>query len=612
LRSILGIKCKATLELNDDAFDHVDEAVAAAVEQRFSAVEGTEWRRLERRDLLRYEGRKFEGGWRLSLQFSDGIKHLDVLITRWFPSISARIALVEHPPRLTWPHVEDDGVLCLLGNGFELDQDDPPAVVENLLSRSCRLIEELLSGEIIERDFQEEFLTYWAYDLCRPRRHYSLLRAAGPSREIWSWNGPAFTLLAETEEDVRDWVRKYTGLTKVHATLPAALLWFEAPPLPTEYPQRARHIVDLARRAQGDGLGAVRSTLSDLNRAKTIVIGAPGRGGPGLVAATVDMPVAETSRGRGRLPSDGFRSGAVPTDILMDRVFGSQTISRSRVIRAEAEWIHGRGRDPRASRLLNSTVVLFGCGSVGSFVAASLLRAGVGKLHVVDCDTLEWSNVGRHHLGGQSVGLNKASEFAARSSAEYPHLDIVGHERTAESVVAEAPDWFSGADLIISTTGSGHADKLLNEWQNTNDRRIPVVYGWTEPFAGAGHALAVLENGPCLSSTVDNLGRSNFNMVTWTEGGVLEEPACGVHFAPYGPIELNHVTSLVCELALDCLLGREKESSHRIWAARKRHLQEFGGVWTEQALALMKGDPRGETVLDRRLPSCSCCSGGGL
>lgn len=596
-------------EFDSNVFDFVDDAIVAAVEQRFSVVKGTEWRRLEQRDLAHYQGRDFEGGWRLSVQFSDGLKHIDVLITRWFPALSARTALVEHPPRLTWPHVEDDGVLCLFGNGVELDQDDAPTVVENLLSRSCRLVEELLSGKIVERDFQEEFLTYWAYDLCRPRRHYSLLRAEGPSREIRSWAGPGFTLLAETEEDVREWVRSYIGPTKIAASRPAALLWFDKAPLPIEYPQRARHIVNLARRASGDGLGALRSTVSDSQRATTVVIGAPGRGGAGLVAATIDIPVSDARGTRGRRRSDGFRAGTVPTEVLMERVFGSQTISRSQVIRAEAEWVHGRGRDPRASRLLNSTVVLFGCGSVGSFVAASLLRAGVGKLHVVDSDKLEWPNVGRHHLGGQSVGLNKASEFAARSGAEYPHLTIVGHDRAAEAIIGESPDWFTGADLIISTTGSGRADKLLNEWHNSSGRKIPVVYGWTEPFAGAGHALAILENGPCLSSTVNNLGRSRFEMVSWAASTVLEEPACGVHFAPYGPIELNHVNNLVSEFALDCLLGEVSESSHRIWAARQRHLEEFGGAWTEQALALLGGDVRGERVLDRIPPSCACCSG---
>ena len=64
---------------------------------------------------------------------------------------------------MTWPHVESDGILCLLPNMAECDPDDPYGVAENLLNRSVRLVEELLEGTIVERDFREEFLTYWAY-----------------------------------------------------------------------------------------------------------------------------------------------------------------------------------------------------------------------------------------------------------------------------------------------------------------------------------------------------------------------------------------------------------------------------------------------------------------
>ena len=64
---------------------------------------------------------------------------------------------------MTWPHVESDGILCLLPNMAECDPDDPFAVAENLLHRSVQLVEELIEGSIVERDFREEFLTYWAY-----------------------------------------------------------------------------------------------------------------------------------------------------------------------------------------------------------------------------------------------------------------------------------------------------------------------------------------------------------------------------------------------------------------------------------------------------------------
>ena len=82
---------------------------------------------------------------------------------------------------MTWPHVESDGILCLLPNLAECDPDDPSDVASNPLNRSVRLIEELLDGPIIDKDFREEFLTYWAYKAHTDgARRFSLL-TPGPA-----------------------------------------------------------------------------------------------------------------------------------------------------------------------------------------------------------------------------------------------------------------------------------------------------------------------------------------------------------------------------------------------------------------------------------------------
>ena len=85
----------------------------------------------------------FTGGWRVGVRFTDGVvRRFDTVLTTGFPSVPVRTALVDHPPPMTWPHVEGDGVLCLLPNMAECDPDDPPAVAENLFGRSVRLVEE--------------------------------------------------------------------------------------------------------------------------------------------------------------------------------------------------------------------------------------------------------------------------------------------------------------------------------------------------------------------------------------------------------------------------------------------------------------------------------------
>ena len=51
--------------------------------------------------------------------------------------------------------------------------------------------------------------------------------------------------------------------------------------------------------------------------------------------------------------------------------------------------------DDAVSRLKKSTVMIVGCGAVGSFAIESLARSGVGHLILVDFDSVEESNINR-------------------------------------------------------------------------------------------------------------------------------------------------------------------------------------------------------------------------
>ena len=69
-----------------------------------------------------YPRRPYVAGWRVRVTFTDGQgRRIDVVATVGFPTAPVRTALVDHPAFMTWPHVESDGILCLLPNmaGFD-------------------------------------------------------------------------------------------------------------------------------------------------------------------------------------------------------------------------------------------------------------------------------------------------------------------------------------------------------------------------------------------------------------------------------------------------------------------------------------------------------------
>ena len=559
-----------------------------------------------------YPRRPFVAGWRVGVSFSDGVmRRIDVVATAGFPSVPVRTALVDHPPFMTWPHVESDGILCLLPNMAECDPDDPCAVAENLLGRSVRLVEELLEGSIIERDFREEFLTYWAYKSHEDgTRFFSLLTPAPPSRVVRVWRGKGLEVVGEDARTLARWVRHRFGAEVDATTEEAAFIWLPEPPLPVDYPETASDLRALADVAGENAAAALGQAAIGEPAHLITVLGALGRGGPGLIAVKAPNPRLLRSRPRSAADplSKGFRPGRTPKSLVLHRYFGAAPVARSSVQRADANWLHGRGRDPRTAQLLDSTVVLVGCGSVGAPVACTLAQAGAGRIVLVDYDVLSWPNVGRHPLGASAVDRNKAESLAERLQADFPHLQIESRACGLQEFLRSDPELLEAADLIIAATGSWGAESALNRWHVEHCRTSPILYGWTEAHACAGHAVAIVGEGGCFQCHISRTGSPSFKVVDWPDGGDAsqEEPACGAHYHPYGPVELNYVTGMISDVALDCLLSPPTCSFSRVFATSQRRIDEHGGRWSEEWLAEQgKGEP-GMRMVDRSWLRMNC------
>lgn len=594
-------------------------------ERRLSAVErvlssfrdlhGVEPVPLGQHDLRGYHHRfQVVAGWRLAVDFGEPEpRHLDVLIPRGFPLSWPKFGLVDRPPFLTWPHIERDGSLCLLANLSEVDPDNPAEVTLRLLGKSCELIQNLIAGPMVDRDLREEFLTYWRYDRnAADGRLTSILRMSRPSREITVWQTPNIRLLGDTEEEVVGWLGKRFGpkaLLRSRAER-GILIWLDQPLLPSEYPKTARDVLRLAERAGDD----VAARLVDIvhSRQKNIVavVAAEGRFGPGIVSATVPMPGAGLRRyKRSTAPLfDGFRPAHMPASLLVERYLGSEPVFRDEPRRADAPWIHGRGHNADAERLLGARVTVLGCGSIGAPVAQALAQAGVGHIDLVDHDALEWANVGRHPLGASAVGKNKAEEMAAKLQVDFPHATFRAHPTGARYLISQRPEILDESDLIISATGSWSAESQLNDWHCRRDRTKPVLYGWTEARAAAGHAVVIAGLDGCLRCGVGRTGVPQFQATTWPNGGsgAAEEPACGAHYQAYGPVEVGFVTNLVAQAALDCLLGKVTKSTHRLYVARRALLDENGGEWSDDFMMSYADRTSGGFMVDRTWPA-GCC-----
>ena len=557
-------------------------------------------RALRETELKPYSLRDIVAGWGMSVQFADGVHELHLLLDNRFPRTCPQVAMADHPPLFTWPHVQEDGMLCLLPDSAVVDSSDPSGVVSHIFGLACQLIEELIAGKRLE-EFQDEFLSYWGRK-AKGIRVFSLIAPNGPSRIIYVWRGSEFYLVAESEGELRKWLVNYLpGKRNEIKVEQACLIWLSKPLLPNEYPDTPQ---DMFAIGQAAGSEIILQDIAGKHPEKLFVLlGMESKNGPCFAGTVLELPPQDKGhRNDKRSAVDrGFRVGKTPQRVISNRFFAGTGLIRSCVERVDASWVHGRGQDIRADKLMHLTVNVIGCGSIGSAVASMLAQAGVGNLVLIDPERLSSANTGRHALAGQELGQWKAESLATRLKADFPHLQsVVAYNMAWQDLPMGTSKLLNSSDVIVSAIGHWSDESELNEWHLHGGRSRPIVYGWTEPYACSGHAVAVLPRGGCLQCGFAASGIPKLKVASFGGSTVLTEPACGVVYQPYSVIELTHTVVLISELAIDCLLGEIDESVHRIWAGRSSLVKSSGGEWTAEWLQIAKDRTTGGFVEERK------------
>lgn len=115
-------------------------------------------------------------------------------------------------------------------------------------------------------------------------------------------------------------------------------------------------------------------------------------------------------------------------------------------------------------KLRRSSTVIIGCGALGSASANALVRAGVGRLCVIDRDYVEESNLQRQLLFDES----DAAENLPKALAAARHLQRLNSDVEVEGVVADIDAGsiearVHGFDLILDGTDNFETRYLVND-----------------------------------------------------------------------------------------------------------------------------------------------------
>jgi len=152
------------------------------------------------------------------------------------------------------------------------------------------------------------------------------------------------------------------------------------------------------------------------------------------------------------------------------------------------------------AKLRAARVLVVGCGALGSALAETLTRAGVGRLTVVDRDLVEPSNLQRQSLFEEDDAAQarpKAMAAEARLRRINSDVDVKG--LVADLDAAAAADLVRDSDLVLDGSDNFEIRYVLNDV--CLHAGVPWVYGAC--VAAHGAVLAVRPGRtPCLRCVV--------------------------------------------------------------------------------------------------------------
>jgi adenylyltransferase/sulfurtransferase len=147
-------------------------------------------------------------------------------------------------------------------------------------------------------------------------------------------------------------------------------------------------------------------------------------------------------------------------------------------------------------RLGASSVLIVGCGALGCMQAELLARAGVGRMHIVDRDLVELTNLHRQIAFTEQDAFSRASKAeAAVKRLRTINSSIVIEADAIDVTPRNVESLIQDVDAVVDATDNFETRYLLNDACIKHEK--PWVYGGV--IGTEGVTLLILPGkGPCL------------------------------------------------------------------------------------------------------------------
>jgi molybdopterin/thiamine biosynthesis adenylyltransferase len=171
------------------------------------------------------------------------------------------------------------------------------------------------------------------------------------------------------------------------------------------------------------------------------------------------------------------------------------------------------------AQLLNSRVLLVGCGALGASHAEMLARAGVGKLRIVDRDFVETTNLQRQTLFRESDAKERLPKVVAAKN----RIAEINSEIKVEAIIADInqnniEDLIENCDLVLDGSDNFQVRYLVN------DACVKLNKTWIYGAAVSSYGTTMTiipHRTPCLRCVFEEIPDAGSSPTCDTDGVIM-------------------------------------------------------------------------------------------
>lgn len=487
---------------------------------------------------------------------------INLCVTKWFPQHLPLFFLDKYDTLGFLPHIEPKGSICYLEKeSVYINTEEPEVVFQASVEMAVQTLEDGLNGTN-HKDFREEFHVFWDRNTYRSSLHVmSFIDVGNEPKKIHILKNQKKAIVFDADKDIERQKKIHFGSKGPQAKSGIYIpLRLDCDVIPPKYDQiwSGTEFVNWLKPQVSDEhwQHLVDSILSKKAvKFEYLLLGIPRETGSTILIGVHLKPKKEN-----------------PYPLLTDET--NWGIDLLKIDRLDTPAFLPRGG--AKLELQNKSVLLVGCGSVGSHLAIDLAKSGVGRLQLVDPDKIELENLQRFAIGFQFVGKAKVEAIKEHLDRNFLFTVTQSFKGKLEKFLDDKATDIKEYDLVISATGDPTMNLYLNKLANELD--IPLLIGWNEPLGVGGHAqLSVPEQRGCYRC----LYRNTYNTASFA---AKEQPkpfhrkhlGCGEVYTPFSALDSIRTSVLMAQTAIAFLTGASNQAQIASWKGDKSDFESEG------------------------------------